>query len=77
MGVRNWDASYYRDACPQELFNYQHLYYTMRNMSEDCLHLNIFAPNVKLVFICTSFINPYSFNSYSFCCRVQSVAEKK
>lgn len=46
MGVRNWDASYYRDACPQELFKYQDRYYTHRNMSEDCLHLNIFAPNL-------------------------------
>ena len=49
MGIRNWDASYYRDACPQELYNYQHMYYTPRNMSEDCLHLNIFAPNVIVV----------------------------
>jgi len=53
MGIRNWDASYYRDACPQELFNYQHMYYTPRNMSEDCLHLNIFAPNVKVVHLYT------------------------
>lgn len=47
MGIRNWDASYYRDACPQELYKYQERYYSHRNMSEDCLHLNIFAPNVS------------------------------
>jgi len=57
MGIRNWDASYYRDACPQELFNYQHMYYTPRNMSEDCLHLNIFAPNVKIVYYFYTYVN--------------------
>lgn len=45
-GEPDWDASYYRDACPQELYRYQERYYTQRNMSEDCLHLNIFAPNL-------------------------------
>jgi len=63
MGVRNWDASYYRDACPQELFNYQHMYYTPRNMSEDCLHLNIFAPNVNIVhFVHQSLLSCFAFS---------------
>ena len=42
----HWCADRYRDACPQELWHIQDKYYEPRNMSEDCLHLNIFAPNV-------------------------------
>ncbi|KAK2159032.1 hypothetical protein LSH36_160g05071 [Paralvinella palmiformis] len=42
----HWCADRYRDACPQELWHLQDKYYDPRNMSEDCLHLNIFAPNI-------------------------------
>ena len=47
MGIRKWDASFYRDACPQELWRIQEKFYEMKNTSEDCLHLNIFSPNVS------------------------------
>ena len=46
QGIRYWDASYYRHACPQEVWKISDKYYEPRNISEDCLHLNIFAPNV-------------------------------
>ncbi|KAK2166900.1 hypothetical protein NP493_1299g00052 [Ridgeia piscesae] len=46
MGIRKWDASFYRDACPQELWRLQEKFYEMKNTSEDCLHLNIFSPNI-------------------------------
>ncbi|ELU08011.1 hypothetical protein CAPTEDRAFT_93848 [Capitella teleta] len=45
-GIRYWDAAYYRDACPQELWHIGDKYQYPRNTSEDCLHLNIFAPNL-------------------------------
>ncbi len=47
FGLRYWCADYYRDACPQELWRLQDTFAEARNMSEDCLHLNIFAPNVR------------------------------
>ena len=27
MGIRKWDASFYRDACPQELWRLQEKFY--------------------------------------------------
>jgi carboxylesterase type B len=49
LGIRYWDASYYRHACPQEMWKLDNRYYEPRNVSEDCLHLNIFAPNVSFI----------------------------
>ena len=47
LGIREWDASYYRPACPQEIWEFDDRFYEVRNQSEDCLHLNIFQPNVS------------------------------
>ena len=46
LGYREWDASFYRDACPQQLWHNDR-YNEPRNMSENCLHLNVFQPNVS------------------------------
>ena len=39
----------FRDACPQELWHYQDEFYEPRNFSENCLHMNIFMPNVGII----------------------------
>ena len=51
LGIREWDASYYRPACPQEIWEFDDRFYEIRNQSEDCLHLNIFQPNVSYYLI--------------------------
>ena len=44
-----WDASYFRPACPQDLTEIRTRIpdYPSANVSEDCLYMNIFAPNVN------------------------------
>ena len=48
-GGMYWDASYFRPACPQNLdeIRLDIPDYPSANVSEDCLYMNIFAPNVS------------------------------
>lgn len=45
-----WDASYYRPACPQRVHEIKRDVpdFPKANISEDCLYMNVFAPNVSL-----------------------------
>ena len=52
--IEKWDASYQRDVCPQEIWKYDDYYYEPRNVSEDCLHVNIYSPNVRLDTVITT-----------------------
>ena len=44
-----WEARYYRPACPQDIndLKVDIPKVTHWNISEDCLYMNIFAPNVS------------------------------
>ena len=46
-----WDATYFRPACPQRI---EEIWkdipsFPKKNISEDCLYMNIFAPNVSKI----------------------------
>lgn len=43
-----WDASFFRPACPQPFADLDSKYFLPRNTSEDCLYMNIFQPNVRI-----------------------------
>jgi Carboxylesterase family len=47
--VGTWDATYFRPACPQNLSVLQQDIpeFQKMNISEDCLYMNIFVPNVS------------------------------
>ena len=53
-GGMYWDASYFRPACPQNLdeIRLDIPDYPSANVSEDCLYMNIFAPNVSTLYMC-------------------------
>ena len=45
-----WDAKFFRPACPQDLTELRKDIpdFPAQNVSEDCLYLNIFVPNVSI-----------------------------
>lgn len=62
-----WDATYFRPACPQKLDYVQKDIptFTKANISEDCLYMNIFVPNV-CSFLCNIFVVA-SYLSHDMC----------
>ncbi|KAK6167678.1 hypothetical protein SNE40_021648 [Patella caerulea] len=42
-----WDATFYRPSCPQQTWLIRETLPGYSDTSEDCLYLNIFAPNIK------------------------------
>ena len=49
MRGESYDATYYRPACPQRIEEIRKDIpsFPKKNISEDCLYMNIFAPNVS------------------------------
>jgi len=47
-----WNATYFRPSCPQNLQGIQKDIpdFPLTNISENCLYMNIFVPNVSTLF---------------------------
>ena len=67
-----WDAKAYKPACPQNLWYVRETVPNMgsANISEDCLYMNIFAPNVSIIHYYDKevFLNPIVKICISFRC---------
>ena len=46
--IGTWDATYYRPACPQIEDLIQQDIPGFEYTNEDCLHINVFQPNVSI-----------------------------
>lgn len=48
-----WNATFFRPSCPQSLEEIQKDIpdFPLANISENCLYMNIFVPNVSMFFV--------------------------